>query len=379
VVHPGGRTGEARWHAQIHNTYGSLMARAAREGLLALRPDERPFVITRAGYAGLQRHAMQWTGDNSSWWEHLWMSMPQLQNLALSGVAWAGVDIGGFGGDTNGELLARWYEFGVFQPYCRNHTTLGTRRQEPWVFGEPYESVCREMVKLRQRLLPYLYTLFEECHRTGAPILRPLLFEYPEDETTYNADDEFLVGDALLVAPVTRPGVEHRHVYLPEGTWFHYYSGERFDGSTHILAHAPLGEPALYVKANTAIPMGPDASYTSEKPTDPLTLLVHPAEGEGESTLYEDAGNGFGYREGEYARRRISCQSSDGRITVRISEREGSFVPEREVVRLHLRGVEEAQSVLVDGEEREAHRGEDGALTVSLGEGAGSTTVEVIL
>jgi alpha-glucosidase len=379
VVHPGGHKGEERWHAQIHNTYGSLMARAAREGLLALRPDERPFVITRAGYAGLQRHAMQWTGDNSSWWEHLWMSMPQLQNLALSGVAWAGVDIGGFGGDTNGELLARWYEFGIFQPYCRNHTTLGTRHQEPWVFGEPYESVCREMVKLRQRLLPYLYTLFEECHRTGAPILRPLLFEYPEDETTYTADDEFLLGDALLVAPITRPGVEHRHVYLPEGTWFHFYSGERFDGPAHVLAHAPLGEPALYVKANTAIPMGPDASYTSEKPTDPLTLLVHPAEGTVESTLYEDVGNGFGYREGEYARRRISCQSSDGRITVRISEREGSFVPEREEVRLQLRGVEAAQSVLVDSEEREPDRGEDGALTVSLGEGAGSTTVEVIL
>jgi alpha-glucosidase len=379
VVHPGGHKGEERWHAQIHNTYGSLMARAAREGLLALRPDERPFVITRAGYAGLQRHAMQWTGDNSSWWEHLWMSMPQLQNLALSGVAWAGVDIGGFGGDTNGELLARWYEFGIFQPYCRNHTTLGTRHQEPWVFGEPYESVCREMVKLRQRLLPYLYTLFEECHRTGAPILRPLLFEYPEDETTYTADDEFLLGDALLVAPITRPGVEHRHVYLPEGTWFHFYSGERFDGPAHVLAHAPLGEPALYVKANTAIPMGPDASYTSEKPTDPLTLLVHPAEGTVESTLYEDEGNGFGYREGEYARRRISCQSSDGRITVRISEREGSFVPEREEVRLQLRGVEAAQSVLVDSEEREPDRGEDGALTVSLGEGAGSTTVEVIL
>jgi alpha-glucosidase len=379
VVHPGGHKGEERWHAQIHNTYGSLMARAAREGLLALRPDERPFVITRAGYAGLQRHAMQWTGDNSSWWEHLWMSMPQLQNLALSGVAWAGVDIGGFGGDTNGELLARWYEFGIFQPYCRNHTTLGTRHQEPWVFGEPYESVCRDMVKLRQRLLPYLYTLFEECHRTGAPILRPLLFEYPEDETTYTADDEFLLGDALLVAPVTRPGVEHRHVYLPEGTWFHYYSGERIDGPTHVLAHAPLGEPALYVKANTAIPMGPDASYTSEKPTDPLTLFVHPAEGTGETTLYEDAGNGFGYREGEYARRRISCRSSDGRITVRISEREGSFVPEREEVRLQLRGVEEAQSVLVDGEEREPGRWEDGELTVSLGEGAGSTTIEVIL
>jgi alpha-glucosidase len=379
VVHPGGRTGEARWHAQIHNTYGSLMARAAREGLLALRPDERPFVITRAGYAGLQRHAMQWTGDNSSWWEHLWMSMPQLQNLALSGVAWAGVDIGGFGGDTNGELLARWYEFGVFQPYCRNHTTLGTRRQEPWVFGEPYESVCRDMIKLRQRLLPYLYTLFEECHRTGAPILRPLLFEYPHDETTYTADDEFLLGDALLVAPISRPGVEHRHVYLPEGTWFHYYSGERFDGPAHILAHAPLGEPALYVKANTAIPMGPEASYTSENPTDPLTLLVQPAEGTGESMIYEDAGNGFAYAKGEYARRTISCESSDGRITVRVGEREGSFVPERKEVRLELRGVETAQSILVDGGERELALGEDGALTVSLGEGPSSTIVEITL
>jgi alpha-glucosidase len=377
VVHPGGRTGEARWHAQIHNTYGSLMARAAREGLLALNPDERPFVITRAGYAGLQRHAMQWTGDNSSWWEHLWMSMPQLQNLALSGVAWAGVDIGGFGGDTNGELLARWYEFGIFQPYCRNHTTLGTRSQEPWTFGEPYESVSRKMVKLRQRLLPYMYTLFEECHRTGAPILRPLLFEYPEDETTYTADDEFLLGDALLVAPITRPGVEHRHVYLPEGTWFHYWSGERFEGSTHILAHAPLGEPALYVKANTAIPMGPDASHTGERPTDPLTLLLHPAPGTGESALYEDAGNGFGYREGEYARRWVSSESSEDRITTRLGEREGSFVPERDEVRLKLPGVV-AHSVLVDGEQVEPGR-EDGGLTVSLGEEAGPTTVEVIL
>ena len=379
VVHPGGRTGEARWHAQIHNTYGSLMARAAREGLLSLRPDERPFVITRAGYAGLQRHAMHWTGDNSSWWEHLWMSMPQLQNLALSGVAWAGVDIGGFGGDTTGELLARWTEFGVFQPFCRNHTTLGTRRQEPWTFGEPYESVCRDMIKLRQRLLPYLYTLFEECHRTGAPILRPLLFEYPEDETTYNADDEFLLGEALLVAPITRPGIEHRHVYLPQGTWFHYWNGERFDGPAHVLAHAPLGEPAIYVRANTPVPMGPDANHTGERPTDPLTLRIHPAEGAGESTLYEDAGDGFGYENGEYARRILSCDTSHDRVTIRLGEREGSFAPERREVILELRGIESAQSVLVDGQEREPGYAESGALTVSLAEETRAVTVEVVL
>jgi alpha-glucosidase len=377
VVHPGG--GEPRWHAQIHNTYGSLMARSAREGLLGLRPDERPFVITRAGYAGLQRHALQWTGDNSSWWEHLWMSMPQLQNLALSGVAWAGVDVGGFWGDTTGELLARWTEFGVFQPFCRNHTAIGTRRQEPWTFGEPYESVCRDMIKLRQRLLPYLYTLFEECHRTGAPILRPLLFEYPEDETTYNADDEFLLGDALLIAPITRPGIEHRHVYLPQGTWFHFWNGDRFDGPAHILAHAPLGEPAIYVRANTPIPMGPDANHTGEKPTDPLTLGIHPAEGTGECALYEDAGDGFGYENGEYARRILSCDTSYDRVTIRLGEREGSYSPERREVIMELRGIEAAQSVLVDDVEREPGYAESGALTVSLGEETGAVTVEVIL
>jgi alpha-glucosidase len=380
VVHPGGGDGEAKWHAQIHNTYGSLVARAAREGLLKLRPDERPFVITRAGYAGLQRHAMQWTGDNSSWWEHLWMSMPQLQNLGLSGVAWAGVDIGGFFGDCNGELLARWTEMGVFQSFCRNHTFLGSRRQEPWAFGEPYESVCREMIKLRMRLLPYLYTLFEECHRTGAPILRPLLFEYPEDETTYADDDEFLLGDALLVAPISRPGIEHRHVYLPEGTWFHFWSGERFEGPAHILAHAPLGEPAIYLKANTPVPMGPDANHTGERPTDPLTILLHPAADAtpGSSTLYEDAGDGFGYEQGEYARRGISCEASEDRVVVRFGEREGSFVPQRETVLLELRGIDSVRGISVDGEAVEPRPGE-GGIIVPLPETGADTTVEVVL
>jgi len=378
VVHPGG--GDTKLHAQIHNTYGSLMARSAREGLLKLKPDERPFVITRSGYAGLQRHAMQWTGDNTSWWEHLWMSMPQLQNLGLSGVAWAGVDVGGFFGDCDGELLARFTEFGIFQPFCRNHSAKGTARQEPWAFGEPWETVCRKMLKLRQRLLPYLYTLFEECHRTGAPILRPLLFEYPEDETTYTVDDEFLFGPSMLVAPITRPGIEHRHVYLPRGTWFHLWSGERFDAPAHVLAHAPLGEPPVYVRANTAIPMGPDANHTAEKPASPLTLLIYPAEGYGESMFYEDAGDGFGYENGEYARRIISCEESGGRVTVRIGEREGSFVPERDEVRLELRGFGSApESAELDGEAVELRYGEaDKTVVVSLEETGEAVTVEVL-
>jgi alpha-glucosidase len=255
----------------------------------------------------------------------------------------------------------------------------GTRRQEPWVFSEPYESVCRKLIKLRQRLLPYLYTLFEECHRTGAPILRPLLFEYPEDETTYTMDDEFLLGDALLVAPITRPGIEHRHVYLPRGTWSHYWSGERIEGPVHVLAHAPIGEPAIYAHANTAIPLWPEMNHVGERFADPLTLLVYPAEGTGESILYEDSGDGFGYERGEYARRSVTCEVRGDAIAVRLGEREGSFAPRREFVCLELRSVNtRPESVSVDGEEGDwGYEEADGKITVRLTESIVEATVEV--
>ena len=287
-----------------------------------LRPERRPFVITRAGYAGLQRHALQWTGDNSSWWEHLWMTMPQLMNLGLSGVAHCGVDVGGFFDDCNGELLARWYELGIFQPFLRNHSCKGTLPQEPWAFGEPWTSVCRDMLNLRMRLLPYLYGAFEQAARTGAPVLRPLLFDFPDDATTYTADDECLFGDALLVAPVTRPGIAHRHVYLPAGTWVHWWSGEAVTGPAHVLVEAPLGQPPLYVRANAAIPLWPARAHTGFT-QDELTLRVFAVPGAApcERELYEDAGDGYG----PSARRTVWC---DGR-TVRLSERQGEYVPPR--------------------------------------------------
>jgi len=337
VVHPGG--GKAQSHLQVHNAYGSLMAQAAREGLSGWRPDRRPFVISRSGYAGIQRHALLWTGDNSSTWEHLTMSLSQVQNLGLSGVGWTGVDVGGYYGDTTGELLARWTEFGIFQPFSRNHSEKTTRRQEPWLFGEPYESVCRDMLKLRQRLLPYLYTLFEECHRTGAPILRPLFWAYPNDISTYSMDDEFMFGDALLVAPITRPGVDYRHVYLPAGTWFHYWTGTRVDGPAHILAHAPLGRPAIYVRANTALPLGPEMNYVGQHDADPLTFVLYPFEGTGTATFYEDAGDGYEQLNGFYAQRAITCEVEAGHIRVVIGGQDGEFVPARRHIRLEVREI----------------------------------------
>ncbi|WP_119069121.1 TIM-barrel domain-containing protein [Rubrobacter indicoceani] len=362
-------------HGEIHNAYGQLMVKGVREGLLDIAPDRRPFVISRSGYAGLQRHAMQWMGDNSSWWEHLYMAMPQLMNVGLSGVAHAGVDIGGFFDDTTGELLARFTEFGVFQPFCRNHSVKGSENQEPWAFGEPYESVCRAMISLRMRLLPHFYTLFEESHRTGAPIMRPLLFEYPEDAKTYAADDEFLLGESVLVAPITKPGIEHRHVYLPKGTWFHYWTCERFDGEQHILAHAPLGQPAVYLKANTALPLGPVRMNTKELTDAPLTYLVYSAEGEGTATLYEDAGDGYAQESGEYARRTIRTRAADGATTITIEEREGTFVPERSLAIVDVRGIERPSEVTVNGERHDFDY-EDGALKVRFPESASEAVIK---
>jgi alpha-glucosidase len=377
VVHPGG--GKAQLHIQVHNAYGSLMAQATREGLLRLRPERRPFVISRSGFAGIQRHALLWTGDNSSTWEHLTMSVAQLHNLGLSGVGWAGVDIGGYYGDTTGELLARWTEFGIFQPFCRNHSEKQTRHQEPWVFGEPYESISREMLKLRQRLLPYLYTLFDECHRTGAPILRPLFWANPEDTSTYSMEDEFLCGDSLLVAPVTRPGVEYRHVYLPAGSWFHLWTGTRVDGPAHILAHAPLGRPAVYVRANTALPLWPEMNYVGQRDADPLTFVLYPSDGSGTASLYEDAGDGYEYMNGFYARRAISCEVEAGSIRVVIGEQEGTFVPARRHIRLELREIASEPKTVQAGDAPAAWRYDPAQrlLIVDLHETASSQSLHV--
>jgi alpha-glucosidase len=276
--------------------------------------------------------------------------MPQLQNLGLSGYAWVGVDIGGFTGDVTPELLTRWTELGIFQPFCRNHSAWDTRRQEPWAFGEPYESHMREMLLLRQRLLPYLYTLFEEAHRTGAPILRPLLFEYPDDEATYAADDEFLVGSALLVAPIAQPGIAHRHAYLPRGTWVQYWTGERITGPAHVLAHAPLGRPAIYVKANTPVPLWPAMEYASQHAPEPLTWLVYLApDGEGTGVLYDDAGEGYAFEAGEFARQTVTCRASASGVQLELGAREGDWRPPHTTVELEIRGVAEPRRVSVDG------------------------------
>ena len=268
-------------HTSARNTYALQMARATQAGMLAYNPDWRPFLLTRAAFSGTQTVAALWGGDNSSCWEHLAASLPMLMNLGLSGMPFVGVDIGGFTGDANGELLARWTQAGAFYPFCRNHTASGTAAQEPWAFGAEVEAICRKYIQLRYQLLPYFYNLFYQATATGAPVMRPLVWHYPHDPATFNLNDEFLLGPDLLVAPILAPGLKARAVYLPEGSWYRWEKGVTtpIHGPGQIVAHAPLDEIPLFVRAGAILPMWDAAPHTGAINRTSLRLHLWPGKG----------------------------------------------------------------------------------------------------
>jgi len=303
-------------HGEVHNLYGLLMSKATFEGLQRQLQGGRPFVLTRAGYAGVQRYAAIWTGDNRSFWDHMLLAMPMVMNLGLSGVAFAGPDVGGFAHHSSAELLARWTQMGAFFPFFRNHSAIDMVRQEPWSFGEEIEEICRRYIQLRYQLMPYLYTQFYEASQTGVPVMRPLLLEYPEDTSTTNLSDEFLCGRDLLVAPVYQPDARHRMVYLPTGRWYDYWTGVSYEGGRHIVAAAPLDTLPLFVRAGAMLMQGPVHQYANDKGdksdkmlTEPQGLELHVyARAASRSTVvtdvgrwYDDDGETYAYERGIYS------------------------------------------------------------------------------
>ena len=328
---PTGPDGATTLHTFFHNAYGMEMARSTYEGLLRLRPDTRPFVMTRSGTAGVQRYAAVWTGDNTSQWEHIFLAMPMCLNLSMSGVAFVGVDIGGFWDPGNGELLLRFAQLGALLPFCRNHNALGNPDQEPWAFGEPFESAYRTAMEVRYQLLPYLYTLFHQAATTGAPIIRPLYYHYPQDEQACDVQDEFLVGDTLLSAPLYEQGTTSRTVYLPEGIWFDYWTGQEYGGKGTSEIAAPLEHWPLFIRGNSIVPSGPVLQFVDQAPTDPLTFTCYMAtDGLANYTLYEDDGSTLAYQQGAFAETTIGCRVQEDFITVEIEEQWNTFRPQRE-------------------------------------------------
>ncbi|HEU4834706.1 MAG TPA: TIM-barrel domain-containing protein [Pyrinomonadaceae bacterium] len=318
--------GEKSTHAKNRNTFALLMSRATYEGLERLRPDRRPYVITRAAYAGIQRYATMWTGDTNSTWEALALNIPMFTSLGLSGEPFVGSDVGGFIGRGNGELLVRSYQVSFLAPFCRNHKVVDGYDQEPWRFGKYYEDIIRKYLKLRYALLPYLYTTLEEAHRTGVPPFRPLLLNYQDDESTYNLDDQFMAGDDILVAPITKPDVTRRLVYLPAGSWYDYWTNKKYAGGTMISVEAPLDVVPMFVRAGAIIPVGPSLNYVGEKPADPIKFNIYPDDAGSASTkLYEDDGLSPAYKTGAFRRTTVTAQRGPDGFTATIGPVEGNY------------------------------------------------------
>ena len=314
-IHRGGGFLPEDIHLRYHNVYGMLMVKASREGMLAIRPDERPFILSRSNFLGGQRYAATWTGDNQSTWEHLKMSIPMSLNLSLSGQPFNGPDIGGFVGDATGELLAHWTAVGAFYPFSRNHTGMGSARQEPWAFGEKVEEISRNAIERRYRLMPYLYTLFREASQNGMPVMRPLFFADPGDPDLRDEEEAFLWGEDLMIVPQWAEDTD-----LPEGTWRTFTLLEK--GPYHNQY-----QPTLKAKAGSVIPAGPVIQHTENYATDSLTLVVSlDKNNKATGALYEDKGNGFGYKKGEYLVSWFHAQkTSENTLEVEIRHKAGKW------------------------------------------------------
>lgn len=320
-------------HAEIHNIYGMQNTRATFDGLRALRPDERPFVMTRASYAGGQRYAVTWTGDNSSTWSHLKLAVSQSLNLGLSGFAYVSTDIGGFTGGASPKLLTRWYQIAAFMPLMRNHAAIDAPRAEPWADGDVHTAIRRRFIEERYRLLPYIYALADENARTGAPLMRPVFYDYP-DAASLPCDQSmtFGLGAQLLVTPPPTPESPAAYkICLPAGGWYDYWTGQRIadaaDGKPNTRMRRPtLAGLPVFVRAGSILPRQPLVQSTMQVPQGPLMLDVYPGQ-DCHGSLYADDGQSMAYGDGAFLRQQLRCTLAGDGLSIVFEAREGSHHP----------------------------------------------------
>ncbi len=366
VMHAGdGHPGSHRRH---HNLYGLLMTRASTEGLRRWRPQNRPFLLTRASFSGGQRYAAVWTGDNWSSWEHLQIANVQCQRLSVSGFSFCGTDVGGFAGGPEPELFVRWLQLAVFHPLMRVHSMgqhlsgdaltdeaqladpkLHQVDQEPWSFGDKWTDIAKKAIELRYSLLPCLYTAFYQHLVNGDPVIRHAFMDDPENPKLLKQDRDFLFGDHILVSPVIKPKIQRQEVTLPKGLWYYFWNGQTCR-ETMTINLLPDQIP-FFVRAGAVLPVHPVRQWTDEKPVDELTLYVFFKEGAETSRLYDDAGDGYGNDQGQY---RLSCfetRGGKGVFTLH-HEVEGAWQPAHQRVLIYLVGFPEfVKRCLVDGED----------------------------
>lgn len=323
-----GRGGD---HREAHNVYGFLQAQAGYESLSQYRPHQRPFIVSRAGWAGLQRYAWTWTGDVECTWESMHQTIPTVLGLGLSGIPYSGPDIGGFQGNPSAELYLRWFQMSTFMPFYRSHNSNNVEYRTPWTYGEPYLSIIRSFLQLRYRLMPYLYSLAWESSQKGYPLLRPLFWAATDQPELWSVDDQFLLGNSLMVCPVLEEGARSRLVSLPRGRWYSFWDDRALEGPAQLELEAPLERLPLLVKAGTILP-------TNEG--EHLVLhLYPPVEGSCEVTLYDDLGDDYG--ESRVDRLRLVRLEEGLEL---FWERTGNYPFSSRSIQIHLHGFKPQQA-----------------------------------
>jgi alpha-glucosidase len=335
---------------EAKNVYGMQMARSSFESALKYGDGRRPFVLTRSGFAGVQRYAVVWTGDNTARDEYLLGGTLLNTQLGLSGLAFVGDDIGGYIGNTSKELFARWMQVGMFAPYARNHKEAFANANEPWSYGEEAEAISKEFIGFRYRLMPYLYSVFYQASQTGMPVARSLCITNPFDEKVYDNiyQYQFTCGDALMVVPVTSKE-KIKKFYLPEGYWYNLYSDELTKGNQELTEECPVFQIPVYVKASSIIPMQSLVQTTKQKPSD--TLFIHIYYGNKSNTFvyYEDDGSTLDYKEGKYFKRSIEFSPDDRQLL--FSKSQGTYISTFKNIQCILHGFPEGiSSVKVNGQ-----------------------------
>jgi alpha-glucosidase len=338
--------GASASHREARNVYGMQMARSAQEGSLLQNKSERPFVLTRAGFAGIQRYAAAWTGDNTASEEHMMAGIRLVNSLGLSGVSFAGYDVGGFAGEPSKSLFARWMSIAAFSPLFRAHSMINTNDSEPWAFGEEVEEISRNYMKLRYRMLPTIYSAFYQSTKTGLPIASSLAISYPTDSQIYLTafQNQYLFCDRFLIAPV-ESYKEISKVYLPEGEWYYLYSDKVYDGRKVTYIDTPLNYLPVFVKGGSVFTMQSDISSTAES-NDGL-LRVHLYKGSSGSTFvhYEDDGISHDHQSGDYLKREFSYDTKCNQVKIGLSI--GTYKSDFRSIRIYFHGFD-IDTVLID-------------------------------
>lgn len=315
--------GNKTTYRQAKNIYGMQMARSTFEGTKKLMNGRRPLIITRAGFAGLQRYTSIWTGDNHATDHHMMLGVRLVNSLGLSGVSFTGSDVGGFQGNATPELFARWITLGAFTPFYRSHSSMNTASAEPWVFGENVEAISRNYIQLRYNLLPYVYCGMRQSTINGLPMNRSLAIDYTFDDKVFDPafQNQFLFGTSMLVIPV-ESDKQLVKAYLPEGNWFDFYTDEKFDGKKVINAECPVEKLPVYVKSGSIIPMQSPVMFADQKPSD--TLFVHLYKDDGKVDLsfdyYEDDGKTYQFENGDFYLREIIYKTAINEVVFKTKE-----------------------------------------------------------